>query len=98
MAGDQGAMRAHIELGASLDAPDPKLATSPLGWALIGDQPEVVELLLESGADPSARYGDDNTAMHTAAFFGRALRSSLNRPEGWIGWGSVAASASRRSR
>ena len=28
--------------------------------------------LLDSGADPSARYRDRNTALHTAAFFGRA--------------------------
>jgi peptidoglycan/LPS O-acetylase OafA/YrhL len=70
--GDLDAVRGHVERGASLDLAEPFAGQSPLAWAVIGGQIEVVEYLLEAGADPSARYGDRNTALHTAAFFGRA--------------------------
>ncbi len=38
---------------------------------MIGDQHAVIAYLLVAGADPSARYRDRNTALLTAAFFGR---------------------------
>jgi peptidoglycan/LPS O-acetylase OafA/YrhL len=70
--GNLHAVRAHAERGADLDAAEPIYGQSPLAWAVIGDHVEVVAYLLEVGADPSARYRDRNTAMHAAAFFGRA--------------------------
>jgi peptidoglycan/LPS O-acetylase OafA/YrhL len=70
--GDLDAVRGHVERGASLDHEEPIFGQSPLGWAVIGDRPAVIDELLEAGADPSARYRDRNTALHTAAFFGRA--------------------------
>jgi peptidoglycan/LPS O-acetylase OafA/YrhL len=70
--GDLDAVRGHVERGASLDREESIYGQSPLGWAVITDQREVIEYLLEAGADPSARYRDRNTALHTAAFFGRA--------------------------
>lgn len=70
--GDLDAVRGHVARGVSLDTPEPVYGQSPLGWAVIGNQLEVIDYLLEAGANPSARYGDQNTALHTAAFFGRA--------------------------
>jgi peptidoglycan/LPS O-acetylase OafA/YrhL len=70
--GDLDAVRGHVERGASLDREEPIYGQSPLGWAVITDQQAVIDYLLEVGADPSARYRDRNTALHTAAFFGRA--------------------------
>lgn len=70
--GDLVAVRLHVEEGADVNAPDPKIAHTPLAWAAIGDHPRVAEFLLESGADPNVRYGEANVALHTAAFFGRA--------------------------
>jgi len=70
--GDLDAVRGHVERGASLDREEPISGQSPLAWAVIGDQQEVIDYLLDAGADPSARYRDRNTALHTAAFFGRA--------------------------
>ncbi|MHC4273664.1 MAG: acyltransferase family protein [Planctomycetota bacterium] len=70
--GNLDAVRGHVERGASLDHEEPIYGQSPLGWAVIGDRPEVIDYLLEAGADPSAKYRDRNTALHTAAFFGRA--------------------------
>ncbi|MHC5002836.1 MAG: acyltransferase family protein [Planctomycetota bacterium] len=69
--GNLEALRAHIDRGAAIDAEEPIYGHSPLAWAVIGDQPEAVDELLGAGADPSARYRDRNTALHTAAFFGR---------------------------
>jgi len=70
--GDLDALRGHVERGASLDGEEPIYGQSPLGWAVIGNQHAAVAYVLDAGADPSARYRDQNTALHTAAFFGRA--------------------------
>jgi peptidoglycan/LPS O-acetylase OafA/YrhL len=75
--GNLDAVRGHVERGASMDLEGPFYRQSPLAWAVIGGEIEVVEYLLEAGADPSARYGDRNTALHTAAFFGRAGAAAL---------------------
>ena len=54
------------------DALDPVFGVTALGWATMTNQPNVIAVLLENGADPSARYRDQNTPLHSAAFFGRA--------------------------
>ncbi len=74
--GDLEAIRMHVERGASLDAEEPIYGQSPLAWAVIGGQQDVVDYLLDAGANASARYRDQNTALHTAAFFGRAEAAS----------------------
>jgi hypothetical protein len=58
-------------------SPDPQFFTLPLAWAATGDHAEVVELLLERGADPNQRMGDDNTPMHTACFFGASKSAAV---------------------
>lgn len=58
--------------GAPVDQPDGRVFTLPLAWATTGDHSEVVAVLLEAGADPNQRMGDQNTPMHTAFFFGAA--------------------------
>jgi len=75
--GNLEAVRGHVERGVSIDGEEPIFGQSPLAWAVIGDRRNVVDYLLEAGADPSARYRDRNTALHAAAFFGRANAASL---------------------
>jgi peptidoglycan/LPS O-acetylase OafA/YrhL len=70
--GNLDAVRTHVEAGAALNAAEPIYGHTPLGWTAITNQPHVTAYLLEVGANPSARYVDNNTALHTAAFFGRA--------------------------
>ena len=69
--GNLDAVRDHVARGASLDNAEPLYGQSPLAWAVVGNQHEVIDYLIEAGADPSAPYSDRNTALHTAAFFGR---------------------------
>ncbi len=75
--GNLEAVRGHFKRGVSIDGEEPIFGQSPLAWAVIGDRRNVVNYLLEAGADPDARYRDRNTALHTAAFFGRADAASL---------------------
>lgn len=48
--GDAAVVRALLELGAPVDQADDDGIT-PLGWATIGNQPEVARILIEHGAD-----------------------------------------------
>lgn len=70
--GNIDALRRHHEDGSDPNALDPTYRMNPLAWAVVGDQPDAVTHLLEAGADPAAAYGDGNTPLHTACFFGRA--------------------------
>jgi peptidoglycan/LPS O-acetylase OafA/YrhL len=75
--GDMDGLRAYKAGSDLLNKPDPTLGVTPLGWAAIGNSPEATRYLLEIGADPSARYRDRNTPLHTACFFGRAEVAEL---------------------
>jgi peptidoglycan/LPS O-acetylase OafA/YrhL len=70
--GDMQGLAAYDADSDQLDAQDPMFGVTPLGWAAIKDQPAAAKYLLDMGADPSARYKDQNTPLHTACFFGRA--------------------------
>lgn len=70
--GDLEGLAAYGSDSEQLNSPDPMYGVTPLGWAAIMDQPASAKYLLDIGADPNARYRDQNTPMHTACFFGRA--------------------------
>ena len=69
--GDLEALQAFVTAGGDLNTPDPLIRQTPLAWAVTFDQMAAVDALLVAGADPMVRFGDQHTAMHTAAFFGR---------------------------
>lgn len=75
--GNLVALAGHRAGGVDLNALDPAYRMNALAWAVVGDAPEAVAFLLEAGADPAARYGDGNTPLHTACFFGRAEAARL---------------------
>ena len=75
--GDLETVRRLTDSGTPVDSPDPRFFTLPLAWAATGDHAEVVELLLEGGANPNQRMGDENTPMHTACFFGASESARL---------------------
>ncbi len=70
--GDMEGLSAYTSDSDQLDAHDPMFGVTPLGWAAVKDHPNAAKYLLEVGADPNARYRDQNTPLHTASFFGRA--------------------------
>ncbi len=75
--GSVDALRRHLDSGADPDELDPAYRVPPLAWAIVADEPGAVAFLLEAGADPGVKYGDGNTPLHTACFFGRADAARL---------------------
>ncbi|HYF16030.1 MAG TPA: acyltransferase family protein [Phycisphaerales bacterium] len=75
--GDMEGLRAYTADSELLNTPDPTFGVTPLGWTVIRNTPNATEYLLEVGADPSARYQDRNTPLHTACFFGRSEVAEL---------------------
>ena len=69
--GNVDGVRALAEAGVDLDALDPIYSVSAMEMASDYGQPEVVQVLIDSGADVDARNRDQGTACLGAAFFGR---------------------------
>ena len=72
--GDLEQVDRFVGLGWPLDDPDPLFRQTPLAWAVNRDRVTVAERLIDSGADPNAKFGGDglDTALHAAAFLGHA--------------------------
>jgi peptidoglycan/LPS O-acetylase OafA/YrhL len=70
--GDLEALKKFAAAAPDVNAFDPVMGVTALGWTAIKDQPEAAAYLLSIGAKPSAIYKDGNTPLHTACFFGRA--------------------------
>ncbi len=51
--------------------------TSLINLAVLHDQPTILKLLIEKGADVNARLGDSGTALHMATLFGHAECTQL---------------------
>jgi surface polysaccharide O-acyltransferase-like enzyme len=75
--GDLGDLMAALDQGAGIDAPDPAIGLTPLGWAAAASQTEAARLLLDRGANPNAPARDGSAPLHTAAFLGRPEMASL---------------------
>ena len=70
--GNVEGVRELAEAGVDLDALDPIYSVSAIEMATDYGQPEVVRILIDSGADVNVRNGDQGTPCFGAAFFGRA--------------------------
>ena len=68
--GNLESVKKRIEDGQDLGKMHPQFGSTPLSLATLYGRAEVVDLLIESGADVNARNRDMNTALHAAAFLG----------------------------
>lgn len=66
------AVKQHLAAGESPDQRDAAYGTTPLSAAAWNGDTEVMDLLIEAGADVNERNRDGSTAMHGAAMLGQA--------------------------
>ena len=69
--GDLKAIKHYIEAGGDVNALDNGFQLSAMSWGALHGQTEIVQLLIESGAEVNIKSGDGATPLHSAAFFGR---------------------------
>jgi peptidoglycan/LPS O-acetylase OafA/YrhL len=69
-AGDLPAIERNLANGVAVNAPDPEHGGTPLLWAAANGEPEIIEFLIQQGADVNAADPSGGTALHAAAFLG----------------------------
>ena len=69
--GNVQAIKRYIKEGGDVNALDREFHLPAMSWGALHGQTEVVRFLIKSGADVNRKSGDDNTPLHSAAFFGR---------------------------
>ena len=65
-----------LDAGADIEAADEPARMRPLHLAAMGDHPEMVELLIDRGANPNSRDSLGRTPLMVAATYGRAATAS----------------------
>jgi len=65
------AVKQHISAGTDLNKKDPMTGATPLITAASFGKNKIAKLLIDAGADLTAKNNDGATALHTAAFFCR---------------------------
>ena len=77
--GDLDEIDRFLDEKPDINAQDPFLRQTALGWACNAGHPQAVAKLLAAGADPNQRYGNEgkDTALHSAVFFGRGECTAL---------------------
>ena len=72
--GDKKAIERCLEQGESINSCDPSFRNTPLHWAVLGnyqfDKNELIDFLVERGADLNARMTLGRTPLHFAAYYG----------------------------
>lgn len=71
-AGDLDALDRALAQGFDINQPHPMFQSPLLIATALADEPDLINALLERGADINGRGQDGGTALHAAAFFGKA--------------------------
>jgi len=69
--GDAEHVRRALAAGADVNEGHPLFGVHPLAWAALADDADLARVLLEAGADVTARNDDGSTLLSSAAFLGR---------------------------
>ena len=69
--GDFAAASQLIGQGSDIEAKDPGTGASVLHYAVMRGNPEILQLLLERGADVNSRTKSGTTPLHTAVLYNR---------------------------
>ncbi len=75
--GNIDAVKRYLADSVDINAGDTKYGVTPLCWAAFSGHTEIIELLIENGADVNAKNRDAGTALHGAAFLGKAEVAAL---------------------
>ncbi|MDP7277645.1 MAG: ankyrin repeat domain-containing protein [Planctomycetaceae bacterium] len=68
---DTEAVKLALSKDADLKARDPQLGITPLNWASLLGNVEIVRILVKKGADINGPNRDGNRPLHTASYLGR---------------------------
>ena len=68
--GNLESLRTHLAKGVNINSQDLQAGLTPLSWAVVAKQIEIVEQLIQSGADVNGKNRDASTPLHEAAFMG----------------------------
>ena len=74
---DIEAVKELLAKGADTNTGDSQFGVSPLSWAALLGNTDIVELLIHNGANVNGRNRDGGTALHGAAFLGHADVAAL---------------------
>ena len=69
--GDLQAIKHYIKTGGDVNALDKTFQVSAMSWSALHGQTEIIQLLIENGAEVDMKSGDGTTPLHSAAFLGR---------------------------
>jgi hypothetical protein len=73
---------AHLANGADVNQQDPESGLTPISRAVISDQTETINQLIQNGAEASALNRDGSTPLAVAALLGRTKAAGLLIQEG----------------
>jgi peptidoglycan/LPS O-acetylase OafA/YrhL len=71
LSGDEAAVRRRLATAGAAERKDAFYGRTPLAWATLHGDPEIVAAVLDAGGDVNERDGSGNTPLHVVAFFGR---------------------------
>lgn len=61
----------------NINTQDPIFKVTPLNWAVLNNQTEIVKFLIKQGADVNKSNSDGSTPLHSALFLGRYKETQL---------------------
>ncbi len=75
--GDLRAVKERLANGVDINAEDSEFGVTALSWAVLRDNTEIAQFLIEKGAEVNAKSRDGSTPLHSAAFLGHTEIAEL---------------------